>query len=720
MVEEYFIENQQTESTINFGYFVQKVFEKQVKDFGEVSALKTRDRVKNVFKNCASLVESPNKNKNVLLVGKVQSGKTSNLEMFTAFAFDNGYKCVIIYGGYDTKLLAQTSTRFRKTFDINEESVETDEPELFSTDDGESVNSLDEDVLRKIVELNKPIIFVSMKRPQALSKINNAIKKIKSHGLKTFIIDDEGDQASLNTEFRKNHKSPTYDQIITMKHNLDNPLYLSVTATPQANVLLGEYSELKPEKLFLIEPGDGYTGAEFFHLDDKHIIDVNKEDVVELNDGKIPNSIYNAVNYFLIASALMKKNGFSYTDMIIHTHRTNKEHAHVFSFVYNYIQSIKDNISDNDPELEFQLQTISKVFTNHYFQKNIIDNVSFESIKPQLIEVIKDTHPILQDSQGALTQGNIKYKNHKIYIGGDLLQRGLTFKYLIATYFTRWPKNSGNMDTTIQRARWFGYRSKYLDYCKIFTTKQIQIEYSALTESENDLWDQCYSIEKGELTINDIVIDADSSTLNPTRKNVAAFVAVKFNRKWNNQKTGFFDKAINQINNTFIDTFLSKLHLEPSTVGRINSDIPSCFYSYITEEQASLLIDKTSSIFDYDPFNRKDLRKLISQYPVVIQKMFELYGSSDKVRERTFNKETRRILALQQGPDKADEAFKKYKGDSHVIVDEEAMTIQIFRIRPRFEKHNPLEEYDQYMFSIHIPESRKGFVKDDRIQTKVK
>ena len=269
--------------------------------------------------------------------------------------------------------------------------------------------------------------------------------------------------------------------------------------------MLGEYSELKPEKLFLIEPGDGYTGAEFFHLDDKHIIDVNKEDVAELNDGKIPNSIYNAVNYFLIASALMKKNGFSYTDMIIHTHRTNKEHARVFSFVYNYIQSIKDNISDNDPELEFQLQTISKVFTNHYFQKNIIDNVSFESIKPQLIEVIKDTHPILQDSQGASTQGNIKYKNHKIYIGGDLLQRGLTFKYLIATYFTRWPKNSGNMDTTIQRARWFGYRSKYLDYCKIFTTKQIQIEYSALTESENDLWDQCYSIEKGELTINDII-----------------------------------------------------------------------------------------------------------------------------------------------------------------------------------------------------------------------
>jgi len=568
--------------------------------------------------------------------------------------------------------------------------------------------------------LNKPIIFVSMKRPQALSKINNVIGKIKSHGLEIFIIDDEGDQASLNTEFRNNHKSPTYDQIITMKHNLDDPLYLSVTATPQANVLLGEYSELKPEKLFLIEPGDGYTGAEFFHLDDKHIVNIDKNDVTILNEGKMPNSIFDALNYFLIASSLLKKRGFAYTDMIIHTHRTKREHANIFSAVYNYIQSLKENISDNDPELDIQLNTIEAIYTTDYFPQNLIDSNPFISLRQHLISVINDTHPILQDSQGQVTQGNAKYKNHKIYIGGDLLQRGLTFKYLVTTYFARWPKQSGNMDTTIQRARWLGYRSKYLDFCKIFTTKQIQIEYSALTESENDLWDQCYSIEKGELTIDDIIIDADSSTLNPTRKNVASFSLVKFNRKWNNQKTGFFDDSINIKNNQFLSSFLSQLDFKSSTVGRINSNIPSCHYAYLTYEQALLLIDKISSIFDYEPFNRKSLRKLISQYPIVIEKMFELYGQNDRHRERSFNKDTRRILALQQGPDKADEALKKYLGDSHVIVDEKVMTIQVFKIRPRFEKHTPLPEYDQFMFSIHIPEKRRGFIKDVNFQTKNK
>ena len=715
MAEKYFIEENNEELDIAFGHFVDKVFNKQVKDYGETSALKTRERVKDMFRNCLKLANSDSKNKNVLLVGKVQSGKTSNLEMFTAFAFDNGYKCVIIYGGYDTKLLNQTSTRFKKTFDVNDESIDSDEPELFSTDDNVEVNSLDEDVVRKIVELNKPIIFVSMKRTVALDKINNVLDKIASHNLKTFIIDDEGDQASLNTQFKKHKMSSTYNRIVDMKSILSNPLYLSVTATPQANVLLGEYSALKPEKLFLIEPGDGYTGSNFFHYDDSKIIEIPKSDVTLLNDGKIPTSMYKAINYFLIASALMKKKNFSYTDMIIHTHGTKKEHAFVFQHVYAYIQSLKDNISDKDPEFDIQLQEILKIFNKDYFNKSVLVAFSADDLKQTLTDVIKDTHIILQDSQGTATQGNDKYRNHKIYIGGNLLQRGLTFKYLITTYFTRWAKSAGQMDTTIQRARWFGYRSKYLDLCKIFTTKQIQIEYSALSESENDLWEQCYSIENGELTISDIVIDADSSSLNPTRRNVVAYKTVKFNKKWNNQKRGFFDISINKTNNTAIESLLSKLQWTPSIVGRIGVNVPSCYYSKVTPEQALELLNSTSSIFDYDPFNRKDLRKLFSQYPIVLEKMFGLYGQNDSYRERTFNKETSNVLALQQGTDNADEAFKKYKGDSYVIVDESAITIQIFKIRPRFEKHHPLPEYDQFMFSIHIPEYRKGFVKDERI-----
>lgn len=714
MAEEYFIEEQnKNEPTIKIDYFVNKVFEKQKEDYGEISASITRDRVRNIFKQSLILEKSTTKNKNVLLVGKVQSGKTSNLEMFTAFAFDNGFKCVIIYGGYDNKLLYQTSSRFKKTFDVDDENVETKEPELFSTDDNESVNSLDEDVLHKIVELDKPIIFVSMKRPGALAKVNDALTKIQNHNLRTFIIDDEGDQASLNTQFKNNKKSATYDAIYTMKKILNNPLYLSVTATPQANVLLGEYSILKPEKLFLIEPGDGYTGSEFFHLDDKHIVEVDPDDVKILNNDQVPSSLYDSINYFLVASALMKKRGFSYTDMIIHTERKNIKHQILYSTIYEYIQSMKENIG-NDDELSIQLKPLQKIYNNLYFSGEILSKYQFDSLIDDLKSVIKDTHLILQDSTGKATQGNEKYRNHKIYIGGDLLQRGLTFKYLITTYFTRWPKNAGNMDTTIQRARWFGYRSKFLDLCKVFTTQKIQLEYSGLTESENDLWEQCYSIQKGELSIEDIVIDANSTSLNPTRKNVVSYKTVKIRSKWNNQKQGFFDKAINATNNSFISKYLNKFTYTPSTVGRIGVETPSCFYSYISKEDAIELVSGVSSIFDHPPFSRPDLKKMFKDMDnkIVIEKMFGLYKEDD-VRLRSFYKESNKIFALQQGPDKADEALKKYKGDAKVIVDEEAIIIQVFRIRPRYDKKHELPEFDQYMFSIHVPEDRKGFVKSE-------
>lgn len=710
MPEKYFFENGEGEITINIGHFVNKIFAKHVADYGQQNAEKTRERIKGIFKNALIQIQT-HQTPNLLLIGKVQSGKTSNLEMFTAFAFDNGFKTVIIYGGYDTKLLAQTSNRFRQTFDVSESSLEPTEPELFSTDDS-GVDALDEDILNKVYDLGKPVIFVSMKRPAALAKINNVLGKISQNGRPAFIIDDEGDQASLNTEFKKQKKSPTYAQIVEMKAQLENPLYLSVTATPQANVLLGDYSSLKPAKLYLIEPGKGYTGAEFFHLDEDRIVRIDKEDVDQLELGTIPNSVYVALHHFFIASVFMMRRGIDYSDMIIHTSRRNKDHGEVYSTLYSYIQSLKENIKDNNEETAIQLAEIADAYTEDYFDKDLITETPFDDIQEDLKKVIRDTHLILQDSQGKLTQGNEKFRLHKIYIGGDLLQRGLTFKHLVTTYFTRWPKKSGNMDTTMQRARWFGYRSKFLDLCKLFMTSTIQSEYAGLTETENDLWEQCYLVQQGEMTISDIVIDADSTSLNPTRKNVVSYKSVKFSKKWNNQKTGFFDEETNKKNNQIVEEFLNDLSFTPSTIGRINSTVPSCFYAEATYEQLKAFLNAVYGIFDYDPFNKNDILKICKDHKIVIQKMFGLEGQLD-YRKRSFNSDTNRILALQQGPDKSDEQLQHYQGDSYVLVDADAVTFQVFRVCPRFENKLLLIDQIQYMFSIRVPKDRKGFVKNE-------
>ena len=118
-------------------------------------------------------------------------------------------------------------------------------------------------------------------------------------------------------------------------------------------------------------------------------------------------------------------------------------------------------------------------------------------------EVVKRIYIILKNSAGRVTQSTESFRKHKIYIGGDLLQRGVTFSSLVTTYFSRWANDGGNMDTNLQRARWFGYREKYIDLCKIFTTENIAREFTTLSEMEADLWEQFYSVQSGEMKIDD-------------------------------------------------------------------------------------------------------------------------------------------------------------------------------------------------------------------------
>ena len=157
-----------------------------------------------------------------MLVGKVQSGKTSNLELFSALAFDNGYNFLVIYGGYDSKLLGQTTKRFKKTFDAEDTvTYESDSPAVFSTEEKEDITNLTEDIINDFIELKKPIILISMKRPPAMKIVNNFLSQLDKNRLKSFVIDDEGDQASLNTKKDKqNDASATYAEIKKIKNLL--------------------------------------------------------------------------------------------------------------------------------------------------------------------------------------------------------------------------------------------------------------------------------------------------------------------------------------------------------------------------------------------------------------------------------------------------------------------------------------------------------------------
>lgn len=701
--------------TVKQGKYYTKIHDKHIESYGEYGAANIRDNITNTFREAMNQLNTPNKSNNMLLVGKVQSGKTSNLELFTALAFDNGFNLVVIYGGYDNTLLSQTTNRFKKIFDIpNDTDYSNDTPVVFSSDDSAQLLTVDDEIIEDLLEADKPIFLISMKRPVAMKKVNNLLSRIDKSDLNAFIIDDEGDQASLNTKKNKAlDASATYAEIVTMKDLLDNPLYLSVTATPQALIFLDEYSRLRPDTIRLIEPGKGYCGVEAYHLYDSGVIElIADEDQQDLNEGVLAESLKRAIRHYIIASAIMHVRRHPTSEMIIHSHRNVSDHSNIYRMADAYVQTFKDQVLYDDAEgLDITKKEYAKTY-QQLFDSEIQDNYDFDSLWVVICKkIITRVYLILKNSAGQVTQANEGLRKHKIYIGGDLLQRGVTFPSLVTTYFSRWAKDSGNMDTNLQRARWFGYRVKWIDICKLFTSETIAREFTNLSEIETDLWEQFYSIQSGEMQIDEILIRADNTKQKPTRKNVASYNAVAFRNKWIKQRVGIFDKKQIAANNALVEDLLSGCPLQDTSAGRVDGGT-TAQYTIINRTALSTLIDHMQAIFDLEPFERRPLIDLIESsgdIPVIVMK--DVDGSG---RKRSFYPNNK-IYALQQGADNKDKTKAVFLGDSHIVVDTNQINIQIYKIIPKKKDSSGnatiLTDYTQYMFAIYVPKGKKYYVK---------
>ncbi len=705
--------------SVTEGAYYNKIYKKHVSTYGEIGANNIRDNIVTTFTEAMKQLDDPSRNNNMLLVGKVQSGKTSNLELFTALAFDNGYNLVVIYGGYDNTLLNQTDTRFRKTFDVpNENSYSDSNPVIFSSDDGDQLLSVDDEIIEDLLDLKKPIFIISMKRPVAMNKVNSLLQKIDRSNLKGFVIDDEGDQASLNTKKDKvNESSATYAEIVRMKKLLNNPLYISVTATPHANIFLDEYSELRPDSIRLIEPGLGYCGAESYHLYNSYgsesIEIVPDEDQNDLSDGYLPSSLKGAIYHYFIASTIMSKRGCPTSEMIIHSHRNVSNHSDIYNCVEDFVQQFKDDIKfDNAESLEIRKKEMAECY-NWFFTDDVKNQYTLEALIPELYnKIVCRTYIILKNSAGKATQATEQFRKHKIYIGGDLLQRGVTFPHLVTTYFLRWAIDGGNMDTNLQRARWFGYRKDYIDLCKVFTTEMISREFTTLSEVESDLWEQFYAVQNGEMKIDDLLIHAENTRQRPTRRNVVNVQTVSFKSKWIKQRVGIFDKIQVQINNDIVDKLKSGLTLETTSEGRRDGK-ESAQFAIVNKSVLADLIDQIQAVFNMEPFEKRSLKELLKdvlEIPVIFMRGCESSG-----RKRSFY-QTNRIYALHQGADNKDPSKVVYQGDSFVVVDKNQVNIQIHKIIPMVRASDNYEEkaeLTQYMFAIYIPKGKTYFMRGD-------
>lgn len=637
----------------------------------------------NVVKNIYSKISTLEQPRNLLIVGKVQSGKTANLELLSGLLFDNDYRVGVIYGGYDNTLLNQTIERFRSSFNSQD---------IIIISSFEITPNHSSQLKTLLENKNKKIIFITIKNSNGIDKITEVIKNLDGLKSKLFIIDDEGDQASLNTEFKKSKISATYESISSMMMGVEDPLYLSVTATPQANILQPYFSKITPKDATILMSGPKYYGANKFHIEYDKIIEIPEH--VRNNEAKANIYIMNSVNYYILTSAILRKReNINKTRMIIHTTDKNIEHNKIKVAIDKKIHSYSDYISKREQQYVF------KEFENTYNKYDMSKyNISFDELKEGILEIIRFLNVIEYNSQGDPNNPLLDHLDYVVHIGGNLLQRGMTFDNLVTVYFSRFPKGDSNVDTTLQRARWFGYREKTFKYTKIFTTKEISETFMKLADFENELFHQLDQVSKGIETLENIEFYLDEG-LRPSRENVIDVNKKSISSRWYSQKLILGDVNIVKELNKLVDDFISKKSFVKISDGS-NNNITTGKITNISAEEFDEFKKSISNCYQ-GPL------EIVNNYKYLNEKYIDIILMKNLDRTRTIDNDGN-ITVLQQGADSVDKKLQTYKGDRYVIKNNDRITVQIHKVSPIKDK-KVNHELQQYMFSIYIPNTKNVY-----------
>ncbi|MFV0363832.1 MAG: Z1 domain-containing protein, partial [Suipraeoptans sp.] len=464
------------------GYFKEKISHQLMQD--DIPA----ESVDSIFENAVEiLTHCPNpyldeaQAKTGIMIGKVQSGKTSNFIALTALAFDNEYKITIVLGGNKNNLLDQNASRIESYY----QEVPKDKLSILTTN--KNAKLITAPTIKSFLLGGRNVLIVGLKHQKHIDQIAEIFNDPYLRDVPTLIIDDEGDQATLNTKKNKQTEmSVIYNSVISLKSKIRRHCFASITATPQANILIETWDALSPDFGVLIYPGENYCGLPEFHGTDEeiHIKSIPDTDPDILTDPFIPSSFYDALSVFFVGGALRRYRGdIKNHAMLIHPSQKKYDQQQVLDKVIRVMNDwvdISRNIENGIDDIAYKQfhQQIKKGCIS--LQKDGVLLPSFEELQPYVIKCILDwSPPLLCNSDEDASVNSAHYK-FNIVLGGNMVERGITIKGLAVTYITRRAKGKANVDNTEQRARWFGYKRDYLDVCRVYTTDVIRNDFKAI------------------------------------------------------------------------------------------------------------------------------------------------------------------------------------------------------------------------------------------------
>jgi hypothetical protein len=562
-----------------------------------------------------------------MLLGKIQSGKTRTFIGILALAFDRGYNICVIFTKGTKALAEQTLKRLDNEFF---HFIENDVVKVYD------IMSLPP--LTPYIKQQKLIFIVKKETNNLDHLVNLFINNPDLSQRKVLFIDDEADFASIG--FKRDRTAPDgismnvlAQKINSIRQGFDNNYsFLQVTATPYSLYLQPNgtielnddiFEPIKPEFTSLVPIHDAYIGGKqyfeesqdlespysklYVRLPDNEIEVLNKRDQRYLNNiTSTPNlAVFRtSILNFLVGGAIrILQNDLNRKrykcSFIIHTSTTKDRHqwqielvealiSKLTEFAHQSAQELKDLIKISYNDLSTSIQLNKDIPPG----LDIVEDKVFEALINGLVGITKinseNQIAALLDRNGQLRLDN----PFNIFVGGQILDRGITIDNLIGFFYGRNP-NTFQQDTVLQHSRMYGARSsKDMAVTRLYTSHRIYNALLSMHEFDTALRE---AFESGIHNGDDGVVFVERDELGlirPCAPNKILITSTQTIRPHSRfLPIGFQTKAKTHIHNTI------------SEIDRIINEASGGNFSkpfLISVEIAYKLIDLINSTFEYE------------------------------------------------------------------------------------------------------------------------
>jgi hypothetical protein len=363
-----------------------------------------------------------------LVVGQVQSGKTSNFVGLICKAVDAGFNLIIVLAGGLDDLRSQTQNRLDKGFlgfsTNNIQSIRTSRDKIGvgfidNTVIAHSLTTIMSDFKKQTAtaigvnfQTTDPILFVIKKNSRIMENLHEWLKGRNCDVKSALIIDDEADYASIDTNKKEKFESIKInrEKSTPINKNIRNILflfkrsaYVGYTATPFANIFISPREEddlfprdfiiniptppnyVGPEKIFGAsivsdENNDKLLPVIFPIKDYKDFIPEKhkKNDAQNRKYEDIPQSLKTAIKCFIVTCAIriVRNQESEHNSMLIHISLYQAWQNMIKELVEECFSCYKQNIEAGDPAILEEFRRI--------LEEDMADYKSYKTITTEI------------------------------------------------------------------------------------------------------------------------------------------------------------------------------------------------------------------------------------------------------------------------------------------------------------------------------------------------